>query len=137
MGTLDELDAFLALCETTLAAHSGVVTERIAEVRQMLFRLMPALAGLPSESAGADIAKLEQWITALETENPIQGFVRNWTRPGAAQLNAARTICRRAERRLAAALESENALVPYLVWLNRLSDLLFLLAILEERHVKR
>ena len=150
LGALDELDAFCALAEIELKS-SGDPRNRniIAEVREELFNVvMPAAARLFSaplskERGAPNCARLEQQIAELEQENSPQGFMRTWTKPAAAALNAARAICRRAERRMTAAsftyvkpaesapgLEDAAALLP---WLNRLSDLLFLLAVSEER----
>ena len=75
-------------------------------------------------------ATLEKWIKELEAANvPAKG----WATPGAntasASLDLARTICRRAERRVCALQEATQLDNPEIViYLNRLSDLLWLLA---------
>jgi cob(I)alamin adenosyltransferase len=151
LGAVDELDAFLA--GALLAGPSSHSAETISAVRDELFAaVLPALDGIQSRSA--DIARLESEIAGLEARiHRDSGFVRAWTRPASVALNIARTICRRAERE-AVALSRLGAVAPGLsggerpengaalsdadgenscgVYLNRLSDLLFLLALREE-----
>jgi cob(I)alamin adenosyltransferase len=154
LGSLDELDAVLALCENLLFQAEGVspAGEIVKELREELFdRVMPGVIA-PNEGALPRIRRLEQWIEEFERKQPVRGFIRNWTGSGgaAAYLNIARTVCRRAERHMAAlalpAAEREPAAdkmecapdkpehaayMPLLAWINRLSDLLFLLAAAE------
>ena len=132
LGTLDELDASLALCEIALQSNSTAhFSSLIKKVREALF----------TADNHPDIAWLEQHIETLEKENPIHGFVKNWTNPAAAAINAARTVCRRCERRAITALTANSATVEIssplnaaCALLNRLSDLLFLLAVAEEKN---
>ncbi|MDR2470547.1 MAG: ATP:cob(I)alamin adenosyltransferase, partial [Treponema sp.] len=104
LGALDELDAALALCEMRLdAGGMETIAALIGAIRHTLFSVvMPAAAGL-SPAAGPDTDTLERWINEREKSNPIRGFIRRWTKPAAACLNMARTICRRAERNMTAA----------------------------------
>jgi cob(I)alamin adenosyltransferase len=96
LGAVDELDAVLA--GALLAGLSPRGAETIAAVREELYSvILPAIAGLPS--CPANVAYLESNIAELEALlHRDSGFVRAWTRPAAAALNIARTICRRAER---------------------------------------
>jgi cob(I)alamin adenosyltransferase len=141
LGALDELDAFLADAQAVLSAIDSIpdtlsLPEILGELRRELSeKVMPIAAGFePAHCEDADnffqkeTARLEEWIGTLEQKHPVRGFVR-WTnlsgdRQSALKLNIARTVCRRAERRMAEA-EMGN-LLPYI---NRLSDLLFLLAV--------
>jgi cob(I)alamin adenosyltransferase len=140
LGAVDELDAFLTAA--LLAGPSPRAAETVNAVRDELFSvILPAVAGIPSRPA--DIARLEVWIAELEARiRRDNGFVRAWTRPASAALNIARTICRRAERR-AVTLGRSGTIDKntdggnaegntVMVYLNRLSDLLFLLAAGEE-----
>ena len=138
LGALDELDASLALCEVSLKASGMETTAALTgEIRHILFSVvMPAAAGISStKAAGPDTDTLEKWIEERERNNPVRGFVRHWTTQAAACLNMARTICRRAERAMTAAHASAPAdktvewYGPLLPWINRLSDLLFVLAV--------
>ena len=132
LGELDELDAFLALCQIKLQVNGNTDFYKIInEARGALF----------AKNKQLNIQTLEQYIAELEKENTTGGFIRTWTKPTSATINAARTICRRCERRAVTALynmaEADDFLginVKTLVpWLNRLSDLLFLLAVAEEK----
>ena len=75
-----------------------------------------------------DIARLEAWIDALEAElPPLQRFILAGGSPSGAALHVARTICRRAERAMVAL--GPDAFEPELLtYVNRLSDLLFVMA---------
>jgi cob(I)alamin adenosyltransferase len=75
------------------------------------------------------VSALEQWIDCLEAElEPLRQFILPGGTPGAAALHLARTIARRAERRVVALAEEEAVNPEALRYLNRLSDLLFVLA---------
>ena len=75
----------------------------------------------------ADVARLEQLIDRLETElPPLRRFVLAGGAPAGAALHVARTVCRRAERRMVALEPAVDAVL--LRYVNRLSDLLFVLA---------
>jgi cob(I)alamin adenosyltransferase len=80
------------------------------------------------------IEQLERAIDAAESElEPLTTFILPGGTPKAAALHVARTVCRRAERRVVA-LQTEAELPPLVViYLNRLSDLLFVLARLANR----
>ncbi|MCL1815625.1 MAG: ATP:cob(I)alamin adenosyltransferase [Treponema sp.] len=137
LGALDELDAFLVVSEISLMVNgSSPAAKVISEIRKELSTVvMPAAAGsLVIDIPGLNTDWLERQIIKMEEKNPLRGFVRTWTRAAAANLNAARSICRRAERRMTSAAKSgqENAGAALLPWLNRLSDLLFMLAVSEE-----
>jgi len=77
------------------------------------------------------VTRLEGWCDEFNAELPkLDSFILNGGTPGAALLHAARTICRRAERRAWALLEVDPERTNPLAakYLNRLSDLLFILA---------
>ncbi len=86
------------------------------------------------EPAASDVEVLETQIDALEAElEPLRQFVLPGGTPAAAAFQVARTVCRRAERR-AVSLDREAPLeASALRYLNRLSDLLFVLARVENR----
>lgn len=133
-GAVDELNAALGLA---LAAE---LPERLREVlepvQNELFDLGADLSVPPAAGAderlriGADrIERLERSCDVLNAElEPLRSFVLPGGREGSARLHLARSLCRRAEREvLAAARErAQNPLVA--VYLNRLSDLLFICA---------
>jgi cob(I)alamin adenosyltransferase len=134
-GDVDELNSLLGL-----ASASGVdsdLSDRLVAVQRDLFALGARLAdpngrladGAPKAALGdADVRRLEVWIDQLEAElPPLRRFVVPGGTPAAAALHVARAVCRRAERRIVglgrAAVEP-----PLLAYVNRLSDLLFVLA---------
>ena len=76
-----------------------------------------------------DVAGLEAWIDALDEElEPLQRFILPGGALGSAHLHHARTVCRRAERRVITLGRSSDVAGPVLRYLNRLSDLLFAMA---------
>jgi cob(I)alamin adenosyltransferase len=78
---------------------------------------------------GSSAERLEQAIDALEPSlEPLSNFVLPGGTPAAAALHHARTVCRRAERRVLAAARGTEIRKDVIVYLNRLSDFLFVAA---------
>jgi cob(I)alamin adenosyltransferase len=131
LGALDELNAFLG---DARAAARGRRAEIILTVQGELFSLSGILAAPPGRepSPPPDTPRLERWIHELEAaaspEGGFSGFVVPGADPLSAKLHIARTVCRRAERRLVSLARREEVPAPLTVYLNRLSDLLFMLA---------
>jgi len=133
-GTVDELNATLGV--TRALDTQGWLAEQLAALQARLFDLGAELAA-PSAAtlkklhriADADVETLERWIDRLEDElPPLQSFVLPAGTVLASQLHFARTVCRRAERRLVELAQAES-IEPRLVrYLNRLGDLLFVMA---------
>ncbi|GHV90971.1 ATP--cob(I)alamin adenosyltransferase [Spirochaetia bacterium] len=130
LGTLDELNAFLG------AARSAAANSRSGEIIQTIQRDLFVVCGIIAGSMAPvpGTAQLDGWIAELETALPV---LRNFVTPGAnpisARLHIARTICRRAERRIVSMDRAETVPPELLRYMNRLSDLLFLLARAEEK----
>ena len=134
-GTVDELNAHLGAARAAgLDADLGV---RVTHLQRDLFALGARLADPRHKIADrvakavigdADVLRLEGWIDALEAElPPLRHFILAGGSPGGAALHVARTVCRRAEA--AALLIGKAEVEPVvLVYLNRLSDLLFVMA---------
>lgn len=138
-GAVDELNAALGLARA--AARGKTLRRRLEGVQRDLVRLMGELAtsveDLPRylkegrvPVSPALTASLDCWIGQLEAAK-VAG--KGWAMPGANTLSAAfdlaRTVCRRAERRACALQEARQLHNPeIIVYLNRLSDLLWLLA---------
>lgn len=140
-GAVDELNAALGV----VAAQTGHEDLRalLQELQRELFALGSYLATPEArhrEPAGirapedVAVAALEARIDTFEGElAPLQRFVLPGGTPAAAALHVARTVCRRAER-CVVSLDRLERLAPTAVrYLNRLSDLLFVLARLENR----
>lgn len=128
-GTVDELNGILGLVHASAGSDLAAWIER---VQAELFAVGAELAtpGGGSTRIQADhVGQLERELDALESEMPeLEGFVLPSGTELAARLHVARAVCRRAERRVIALHESEEGPVreTVRVYLNRLSDLLFL-----------
>lgn len=138
-GSVDELNASLGLAKAT--STDPCVRERITRIQEDLVILMGELATLPEDlerysKGGYSVvsptltARLDEWVREVESRNPSY---KGWATPGgtmhAASLDMARTTCRRAERRVCSMSQpSEPSNPEIIVYLNRLSDLLWLMA---------
>jgi cob(I)alamin adenosyltransferase len=134
MGAVDEANAQLGVLRL---ATDGVIDAALARAQNDLFDLGADLATpiKDDEPAGAALRIVPAQLARLDAElaqfnaglPPLKSFVLPGGRPAAAQAHVARTVVRRAERAVAhlAALEPVNP--DALRWLNRLSDLLFVL----------
>jgi cob(I)alamin adenosyltransferase len=138
-GAVDELNACLGQC-VTASAHKELraITQSI---QSMLFDLGGYLAapddtrreqGSVAGPEDSDIEVLEAHIDALEEElEPLKRFILPGGTTAAAAYHLARTVCRRAERRVVALHREQPLNAQSLRYLNRLSDLLFVLARVE------
>ena len=126
LGAVDELNSHLGLLRAQLPEDSDA-RKLLGEVQQDLFDLGAEIAGGKTARIGAAaVARLETETEARNAElPPLREFVLPGGGSAAAQCHVARAVCRRAERRVTA-LGSASMLIP--VYLNRLSDLLFVLA---------
>ena len=140
-GAVDELNASLGVCAAvTRQADLRGIAQRAQE---LLFRLGSYLATAPaqrppddavSELRAEDVDALEQKIDLLEQElAPLQHFILPGGCQAAALFHVARTACRRAERRAVRLHRDEPLGEASLRYLNRLSDLLFVMARVENR----
>ncbi len=134
-GTVDELNALLGVARAQGLDSSA--DQLVAELQNELFLVGSALADPAPEGqfhntiTHAHVERLEQTIDRLETElEPLVQFILPGGAQPAAQLHLARTVCRRAERLVVQLSRQPGEAVagPVLVYLNRLSDLLFVLA---------
>ncbi|HEY2839468.1 MAG TPA: cob(I)yrinic acid a,c-diamide adenosyltransferase [Pirellulales bacterium] len=132
-GAVDELNAVVGLARTEpMSAQLDVL---LARVQNELFDLGAELA-TPDPVAkgtallgGSQIATLEAAIDLYEEQlEPLRQFILPGGCPAAALLHLARTVCRRAERRIITLAATEAVRNELVVYVNRLSDLLFVLA---------
>ena len=134
-GTVDELSSALGVA---LASGLG---DRLAgpllRVQNELFHLGSDLCILEEDKEKMPVPQIEErhvdqleaWLDALQDDlEPLANFILPGGSPGAAHLHLARTVCRRAEREVAALLRDEPVGKFVLPYLNRLSDLLFVMA---------
>jgi cob(I)alamin adenosyltransferase len=134
-GEVDELNACLGAARTAgldapLASAIDVIQRELFAVGARLADPSARIAARVTKAAvgDTDVARLEQLIDGLEAElPPLRRFILPGGSPAGAWLHLARTVCRRAERRVVAL--GSDAVDPILiVYLNRLSDLLFVMA---------
>jgi len=132
-GTVDELNALVGVARST---------DPPADVDRMLLRVQNDLLALGAQLArpqadapgtvgvGAeDVTRLEEWIDSLQQDlPPLKSFILPGGGVPAAVLQLARTVCRRAERRVVALTDTKPVAPEVLAYLNRLSDLLFVMA---------
>ncbi len=127
MGTVDELNSVIGLARAWNRRRS--LDTILAGIQNDLFDLGAALATRRDAVTAAHIAGLEQLLERLNARlGPLAEFILPGGNPVGAALHVARTVCRRAERacvRLGREESLEANVVPYL---NRLSDVLFVLA---------
>lgn len=149
LGDVDELNAALGLVR--LHGGTGAAEDISRTCQERLIALMGELATPegreeryqethPQQLLPEHVAWLDGWVEKLEREGEFR--FQGWVLPGAARIpggayaDFARTICRRAERGILALADAGSALPnPEVVrFLNRLSDVLWLLARWEEKH---
>ena len=144
-GGVDELNAALGIARA--AASDPFLTEQILAIQKELVTVMGELATDPEDmeryrkdgfqfTSAAMTDRLTDLVHRLEKDQTF----KHWSTPGetkeAAALDLARTVCRRAERHVAAFLDAPNFNREILRYLNRLSDLCWLLARYAEQNPK-
>lgn len=138
-GCVDELNSALGVARSLLGTTPEATTT-LSKLKAPLERIQSELFSVGSLLATADlerfkqlpqitdthITQLEQWIDHFSTDLPV---LKNFILPSghlvASQLHICRTACRRAERRSSEIYKAENQYQNVLIYLNRMSDLLF------------
>jgi len=136
-GTIDELNSLLGL----IVAHpiDETIEKDLTGIQNDLFDIGSRIAACLSDTdrvadlSEEKITTLEQMIDRNDATLPaLDAFILPSGTPAACHLHLARAVCRRAERRLVELLESQSELkrvfATELIYLNRLSDLLFVLS---------
>lgn len=138
-GTVDELNAALG-CVRSAGAVEGYesgIDEKIEQIQHELFSIGAELASPDPEKAStrlvneAHVGRLEKWIDHYEDQlEPLKQFILPGGTNTASMLHLARAVCRRAERRVITLYAQEGVQISdvIVVYLNRLSDLLFVLS---------
>ena len=130
LGALDELNAFLGFVKMR-AADAPRIASAIHDAQEALFSIQAEIAGADKHLNGRVVETVEAMINHIEKEiPPITGFSIAGGTELAALLDVARTIARRAERRLIGAVDAKACSVADETrrYMNRLSSLLFALA---------
>ncbi|MBS7696017.1 MULTISPECIES: cob(I)yrinic acid a,c-diamide adenosyltransferase [unclassified Chelatococcus] len=139
-GTVDETNAAIGIVR--LAEVPAELDAILAYIQNDLFDLGADLATPPDEGqpdpagaalriTGGQVSRLEEDIDRLNADLPaLRSFVLPGGDPAAAHLHVARTVCRRAERLVVALADTpgENVSAEAMMYINRLSDLLFVAA---------
>ncbi|TVP72940.1 MAG: cob(I)yrinic acid a,c-diamide adenosyltransferase [Gemmatimonadales bacterium] len=139
-GTVDELNAFLG--RGLLKVESEWIRSRLSLVQHDLFALGAILATPPAGEGRrrpevpplpeGRILEMETWMDEADGElPPLRSFVLPGGSPGAAELHLCRTVCRRAERLVVDLAHEEPDVRELVRYLNRLSDVFFVMARLE------
>ena len=127
-GTVDEANSAIGVLLATEVPE--VIRDQLVSIQHQLFDLGGELC-IPGHAAidDADVARLEQWLDAHNAGLPaLKDFILPGGGEAAARCHLARTIVRRAERE-AVTLSHHDAVRPQAIrYLNRLSDLLFVLS---------
>jgi cob(I)alamin adenosyltransferase len=140
-GVVDELNS--ALGAALALGLATDVTRRLARVQNELFHLGSDLCILEEDKERQPVPRMEErhvsrlegWIDELGAQLPaLENFILPGGTAGAAELHVARTIARRAERKVVALAHGEAVGEWTIRYLNRLSDLLFVMARFENRH---
>jgi cob(I)alamin adenosyltransferase len=139
-GCVDELNSALGLARAT--SNDGAIKDEILRIQKELIMVMGELATSPEDleryrkdgfetTSSAMVDRVTAVINKIEESGKMK--FKDWVIPGgshaSAALDLARTTCRRAERRVAALVnDDKNFNIEILRYLNRLSDLCWLLA---------
>lgn len=130
-GAVDELNALIGIVRPSGHADVDAHLDRV----QNHLHILQADLARPDDSAESpridsnQIELLESWIDECEeTIEPLESFILPGGSSSGGRLHHARTVCRRAERRVVALENAIGESGPVSAYLNRLSDLLFVLA---------
>ncbi|MCZ6514509.1 MAG: cob(I)yrinic acid a,c-diamide adenosyltransferase [Acidobacteria bacterium] len=138
-GTIDELNSLMGFARSI--CDNKEIKNLLKEIQRELFQVGSALATPPESRKGQPpvtsemVERLTREVHRIEA---IKGILTDWSIPGehpaSAALDMARTVCRRAERCTVRLGESGTEINPHvLAYLNRLSDLLWILGRLIEK----
>ncbi len=142
-GAVDELNSILGALAAALPAQTSGLCNQVQQVQSELFQVGAWLATTSRapvanrlESLTGATQRLEGAIDQMQAElDPLHDFILPGGHPTAAWSHVARSVCRRVERRVAGLLQDAPAneapledLQQVLIYLNRLSDYLFVLA---------
>lgn len=133
LGALDELSASLGIIHTF---RTKKVVQTVMEIQNDLFEIGSLISGRKPEKGSEDywqnkIKALETRINFFDTKNkPLTHFILPGGSKLSSHLHLSRAICRRAERKLATYVKKRNKTQfdIHLIYINRLSDLLFVMA---------
>lgn len=137
-GTMDELNSFLGDAKHSCTTK-GFKTI-IESIQSDLFRLCAELSSSSMQvndpMGSDDVERLSEHLITMERKMELKGFVIPGNTPGSAKLDICRSITRRGERRIISLSREGDINGMIIKYVNRLSDLLFIMARMEERDYK-
>jgi cob(I)alamin adenosyltransferase len=133
-GTVDELNSWLGVIRD--GEIKSIYQEQLIEIQDRLFTVGSSLACDPEKSSmkipdllNEDVQLLEKWMDEMDQElEPMRSFILPGGNQTSSFCHVARCICRKAERNVVVLSENEFVAELVLMYLNRLSDYLFVLA---------
>ena len=142
LGTLDECNSFLGLCKSAAREKAFTfgkegIAEMVHEVQNHLFTIQAEVAGADKHIPESSVRTMEHIINDVEKAlPPIKSFLISGATETSAWFDVARTLARRAERRVIAVHEEGGRPMHEhtRAYLNRLSSLLYALARLANHH---
>jgi cob(I)alamin adenosyltransferase len=131
-GTVDELIAHLTLA-TTLNNNSQIISLIKMIIKKLFIVSGDAIGYGKIKISKEDVEEIERTIDEYSSKLPkVNSFIELGTKPSSASIHVARTVCRRFERRLVSLAKKQGVSKEALQYVNRLSDLLFILGRYEE-----
>jgi cob(I)alamin adenosyltransferase len=133
-GTIDELNSYVGVVRDHLNDETQI--SQLIEIQDRLFTIGSSLASDPEKSTMKipdltinDVSLLEQWMDNMDESLPeMRFFVLPGGHPAVSFCHVARCICRRAERIIVELSKNEFVADMVMVYVNRLSDYLFVLS---------
>ncbi len=125
IGTVDELNSVIGFTISNIKNQKSNITKELIEIQKDLFVIGSALAN-PSQKISLlkRVKEFENLIDRMTKElSPLFNFILPGGGVAGSTLHIARTIARRAERRIVSLLEKEKVAPDILIYINRLSDL--------------
>jgi cob(I)alamin adenosyltransferase len=128
LGTIDELNSFLGIAKTQVKENTKL-QKTVGDIQRNLLTIGSITAGSKLRFSENKTKELEKLIDELEGKLPV---LKNFVVPGGTLVSSyfqyARSLARRAERRMVALSKVQKTTPPVLQYLNRLSDAIFMLA---------
>ncbi len=126
-GDIDELNSFIGLLASKV--DDSLLSELINKIQHDLFDMGAELSISQQYITAADVSFLEQQLDHYNADlPPLKEFILPGGGEAAALCHVARAVCRRVERNLVTLHKNQQAGTEMLAYINRLSDLLFVLA---------
>lgn len=131
-GTIDELNSLLGIVVANIETKNKTLAKDLEAIQHDLFDIGSYLANPTSKPVNRLEKRIKEFEKAIDAMTSKMPELHNFILPGGgrvgASLHQARTVCRRAERRLVGLTQKEDIDQHVITYVNRLSDLLFTMA---------